>query len=242
MFKYDSMFATLSRLMTNPKKIALLVIDEDEETTPREISNTPYLFATEELNEEKNSNVTACQQRLLMYMQANGCPVWSINTGYKIKLLELLDPSCDLYIELVSQCKYNVTRTPINALYNGSEHSLIKSKYNAFNQTTLHYELKKRFITHLVVMGVNSNVCVNATVGMEWWPLSLGSPDDVPHDDLDDVPDDIPDDPLWANVGNGATHLGYIVMTCDQILHGQPANWSNKHPPHYKNLEFYSKF
>ena len=80
-------------------------------------------------------------------------------------------------------------------------------------------------------MGFNEEVCVNATVGMPWWPTK-------------NIPDMYNNREVWRKVGDGAIHLGYKVLTCNQILHGGSgdADWAWDRPQHYANLEFYTEF
>ncbi|MCK5820114.1 MAG: hypothetical protein KAH18_12955 [Psychromonas sp.] len=44
------------------------------------------------------------------------------------------------------------------------------------------------------------------------------------------------------NFTYGAMHLGYKVITCNKILHAEPAYWSSRNPKHFDDLEFHSKF
>ena len=145
MYKSGKMFNCLAELIQHGKKVALLIIDEEDDAAPNEISNTPGRIVTW-VGKRVHSNVKACQQRILMYMQSKGCPVWSITSG-------------------------DLIRTPISALYNGQVHHLKKRRFNAFNNTTLHLQLQSHCITHLIIMGWNSNVCVQATVGMVWYGM-----------------------------------------------------------------------
>ena len=81
-------------------------------------------------------------------------------------------------------------------------------------------------------MGSHINKCIFATIGASWWPLSPGSSIESHHRNYE----------VWDDVGDGATHRGYKVMTCNQLLHGGRADWSASTPAHYSNLEFYSQF
>ncbi|MES9897645.1 MAG: isochorismatase family protein [Sedimenticola sp.] len=194
MYINGSLNAALQGYLGNAVQIALLVIDEENQAAPGETSNTKGQAIA-------NSNITAFQQRLLMYMQRMGCNVRSI------RFLQGFPGTND---------GPDNTRTALSALYNGNQHLLRKPHPNAFRETTLHYDLQRLGITHLVVMGWHANACVGATVGFPWW--------------------------LTGTEEDGGTHLGYTVMTCNQVLHGGPANWSNATPQHYANLEFYSQF
>jgi hypothetical protein len=82
-------------------------------------------------------------------------------------------------------------------------HVLTKPHINAFAsnaQPNLHAQLQAAGITMLVVMGYHVNQCVRATsVGGPDRPNGLHRP--------------------------GATQLGYIVLSCDQILRGGQATW-----------------
>lgn len=82
-------------------------------------------------------------------------------------------------------------------------HVLTKPHINAFASNALpnlHLQLQAAGITMLVVMGYHVNQCVKAT--------SVGGPDRA-----------------GGLHRPGATQLGYIVMSCDQILRGGQANW-----------------
>ncbi|MCK5819764.1 MAG: isochorismatase family protein [Psychromonas sp.] len=208
MYKIGSLFSALSKLMHDPNKnIALLIIDEENDVATEGNSSS--------LNDKlKRNDVTTCQQKLLMYMQSMNCRVWSISN-----LAESAWP----------KDPYDITRTSLKALYNGQQCAIRKPFYNAFRRTCLHKDLKEHLITHLVVMGWETNCCINSTIGMAWWPLSENdrSKDSTPY---------------WRWVGDGATHLGYKVMTCNQILHGNKATWAYAEPAHFANLEFYSMF
>ncbi|MCK5818917.1 MAG: isochorismatase family protein [Psychromonas sp.] len=111
---------------------------------------------------------------------------------------------------------YDATRPALKDLYNGQQHCMLKGHTNAFRETNLHVELHKLNITHLVVMGWHSNACVSDTIGFS-------------------------DDPSYIS-HDSATSLGYKVMTCDQILHGEPARWAFEYSRYSSNLEFYSHF
>jgi nicotinamidase-related amidase len=194
MFMKESMIAALQGHAVNAAKIALLVIDEDNKAALGETSIIPgHILPI--------SNITAAQQRLLMYMQVMGCHVWSI------RFLQGFPGSNE---------GPDNTRTALSALYNGQQNTLRKPYPNAFRETTLHDDLKKLGIERLVIMGWHANACVEATVGKQWYPT--------------------------GTYEDGATHHGYKVMTCNQVLHGGPATWADADPAngHYKNLEFYA--
>lgn len=108
------------------------------------------------------------------------------------------------------------TRIALRALY-GEVNRLRKPHPNAFRETTLRAELQGGVpVTHLVIMGFNANACVHATVGNRFW--AVGTADD------------------------GATHLGFTVLTCDDVLHGGRANWPDYPADHYARLRFYSHY
>ncbi|MCK5818265.1 MAG: isochorismatase family protein [Psychromonas sp.] len=191
----DSSFSeALLQRISCKTKIALLVIDEENAAAPEEKSFKAGHLA-------RISNVTACQQKILIYMQLMNCSIWSIS--HRMRSPRSNEP-------------FDVTRTALKALYNGRQNSIRKPYFNAFYQTELHDALQCRGITHLVIMGWAANECVRKTVGFGCF--STGS------------------DPC------GALHLGYTVMTCDQLLHEGPSNWGNVNPQNYPTLEFYSKF
>ncbi|MCK5819317.1 MAG: isochorismatase family protein [Psychromonas sp.] len=178
--------------MCNEVKLALLVIDEQHSVEFCEIPGT-------EGHAKIQCHVTKYQQDILKYMVVMGDPIWSISMANGT-------PGSDS------------TRPALKNLYNGKEHRLQKIYTNAFRETNLHMELQKLSITHLVVMGWHSNVCVPHTIGFP------NEPEDIWHD--------------------SAVRLGYTVMTCAEILHGEPAEWAHKEPPNCDagQLEFYSHF
>ncbi|MCK5820200.1 MAG: isochorismatase family protein [Psychromonas sp.] len=197
--------------MVNPQKIALLIIDEDDDATDNEISNTPGHLL-------KNSNITACQQRLLMLMQKMGCHVWSINFTPELAGLGFVE---------IETSEYQ-TRTALQALYNGRQHAMQKLHYNSFKKTRLQQDLIELGINHLVVMGWDTNACILSTIGVLGNSAGEGADKKLPK---------------YCDEGKGATHLGYKVLTCNEILHGGPAiKWATRNPSHYENLFFYSKF
>jgi len=193
MYINASMTAALQTKLTQGVQVALLVIDEEDNAAAGEVSTTPGSAVPA-------SNVTACQQRLLMYMQRMQVPIWSI------RFLQYYPAAYD---------GPDNTRVPLRALYNGTERLLRKPHPNAFRETTLHQDLQALNVTCIVIMGWHTEACVHATVGSRWW------------------------DP---GMDDGATHLGYTVMTCNQVLHGGAATWSNADPAHYAQLEFYANF
>jgi len=92
-------------------------------------------------------------------------------------------------------------------------HVLTKPLFNAFASDAhpnLHNQLQAANISMLIVMGYATNMCVKAT--------SVGGPDDR----------------HGHRHRPGATQLGYIVLTCDQILRGGQANWKR-----YTGTRFY---
>ncbi|MCK5819058.1 MAG: isochorismatase family protein [Psychromonas sp.] len=163
----------------------------------------------------RNINATTYQQMIIMYMQAMDRPIWVIS--HRTASPKSGEP-------------YDATRTALKALFNGRQQPLRKRYYNAFQSTTLHLDLKEHNLTHLVVMGWKANMCVSSTVGipgtskLEWndtYGFTLK---------------------YLKRITDGATYLGYTVMTCDQILHAGPADWSHANPAHFDALEFYSRF
>ena len=98
MYKTGSLFEAVQIRIDKGVKIGLLIIDEDLTNVPDEISNTPghvYQYPELLMGEDPKalkglirkrglvyvpeSNVTTCQQRLLMYLQLRNCFVCSIS-------------------------------------------------------------------------------------------------------------------------------------------------------------------
>ncbi|MCK5818918.1 MAG: isochorismatase family protein [Psychromonas sp.] len=152
MYIHGSFYSALLSLIAKKTKIGLLIIDEHSDAVIDETSNTPgkiFIDVIEAKDPELtlSSNVTACQQRVLMCMQAMDYPVFSINNEEDNNIP---DP----------------TRTEIKGLYNINHHVMIKSLSNAFAETNLTQMLNNLQVKHLVVMGWDANVCVPATIGM----------------------------------------------------------------------------
>lgn len=130
----------------NNNKVALLVIDESYNAYENEISNTPFLGGG------ADSNVTACQQRLIVLIQRLGGHIWSI--CYRPNRIAMdgnfRDP----------------TRLSLRALYNPNHqhHILAKPRASAFKETFLHQELQRLGINTVVIMGYFSYACVMATI------------------------------------------------------------------------------
>ncbi|MFX2611664.1 hypothetical protein [Enterobacter mori] len=241
MFMTGSLLDRVSILFRDNCKMALLVIDEHDDAVLPAQSESGISALTKSGNEIGSillptSTVTACQQRLLMYMQRMDIPVFCIKQDSD---------------------KYGPLRQQITALYAPPKITIEKSGYNAFGIKTwiasseggrdrqeallrnvlrhrirniphntshnpqqstpiLHQKLKEKGVTHLIIMGWNANVCVASTVGTF-----------IPRNVLDSLADDSP----------GAIQLGYKVMTCRTILH-EIAHWEN-HPS--SKIEFFSR-
>lgn len=220
MYIEDSLYEALHwRIMhEGPSKVALLIIDEEKCYDIDEKSTTPGLiFQNDDNILSPFTNMTGYQQRILMYIQRMGCHYWSINSS-RGNVLSTSGP--------------DDTRTELMGLYSTlgntsgelKRHYLHKPYPNAFKQTWLRKELNQYGIKYLVLMGNEANVCVLATVGTPRCP-SMG------YAGL-----------LYDKTGSGATHYNFKVMTCNHVLNCGPANWSKLAPPHFCNLEFYSKF
>ena len=112
------------------------------------------------------------------------------------------------------------TRTRLRAMYNGEVNFIAKPETNAFIKTDLHQQLEDHKISILVIMGFHTEACVKNTIGNEYFQKANA---------------------LKYGVA-GALHLGYTVMTCDQVLHGgnAQASWRKNEAIHYENLKFYT--
>lgn len=78
---------------------------------------------------------------------------------------------------------------------------VLKTKFNGFDGTTLESELRQAHVTHVVVLGHEANCCVKQT--------AIGG--------------------IYNRCGGtfvqGATGLGFKVLSSDQILSGSEASW-----------------
>lgn len=212
MYIEGSLFKAINRCLNVNSKIALFVIDEENNAAPGETSNTPGLVVYGSKKTE-DSNTTAFQQRLLLFMQIMGCTVFSINININLP---------------VSYSGPDLTRSAIKGLYIRPPLLLRKNLINAFDGTLLNLELYTQGITHLVVMGYHANVCVSTTIGIITALVANYAPGSALY---------------YQNTGPGALHYQYTVMTCNQILHGAPATWSHDIVPDFLGkLEFYSSF
>lgn len=200
MYINGSFYKALQGRLAKQKKIALLVIDEEDLAVEvpfeygfdYEISNTPgHLLA--------HSNTTANQQRVLMYMQSTNCSVCSVSHRHGPVLNE----------------SYDVTRKALKGLYKGNVYHIRKPRYNAFEQTNLSQILHNLRISYVVVMGWRANFCIPWTIGVAKGQTRMG-----------------------------AIQLGFTVMTCNEILHEEPARWATWQVSNCddKKLEFYSQF
>lgn len=187
-------------------KTALLVIDEHEDAIGGEpvVTTNPLIPAHQESVDRyvRRPSITNHQQRLIMYMQNVGAPVFLIEYGNN---------------------SHGPLRVELTGLYSGKVIRVKKPDFNAFWKTHLDSQLKQLGVTHLVISGWNANVCVAATVGIPVNYLGLN--------------------PFYYTFnGPGAIDLGYKVLTCHDVLHGNGhcARWDNYASQKiffYENLE-----
>jgi nicotinamidase-related amidase len=91
-----------------------------------------------------------------------------------------------------------------------------KHQPNAFQGTGFHSYLQQHHpdVNRLLLMGWHTEACVASTAGT--WDF-------------------------FADLDPGATHLGYTVMSCDDVLHGGPATWAdNSGQACRQRIEFYA--
>jgi nicotinamidase-related amidase len=94
-----------------------------------------------------------------------------------------------------------------------------KHTFNAFHGNTTLLETLATAgngspITTLVVMGTETNICIDATIG----------PENIKRKFTPDAE------------GAGAIDHGFTVLTCQDVLTGRDEIWANKSP----NIKFYS--
>ena len=109
---------------------------------------------------------------------------------------------------------FDPTRSELRGLYIMRHYSIRKPMGNAFAKTILTQLLDDLRVKILVIMGWDANVCVASTIGVS----------------------------TIKQIYFGALQRGFTVMTCDQILHGEAANWAFEDSAYSSKLEFYSQF
>lgn len=104
----------------------------------------------------------------------------------------------------------------VNQRSYGAQKTLTIFHPNAFLNTNLDEELKQLNISQIVVIGKNDNTVMHMTIGSKWIQADTGR--------------------------NGATHLGYTVLTCSEVIDGKTPSWKDSTEAHYQRLEFYKMF
>ena len=110
----------------------------------------------------------------------------------------------------------NAANETVNQSSCGFHKTLRISHPNAFQDTNLAEELKQLKISQIVVIGKNDNTVMHMTIGPKWVQTDTGR--------------------------NGATHLGYTVLTCSEVIDGSTPSWKDCTEEHYQRLEFYKMF
>ena len=188
--------------------LAVLVIDE---TTDVERTKKP--FDPNRSNFSPIIDITASQQHVIMLAQAYNCPIFLFQfdpefpTGSYIYVHNDDDP-----LSNYTDC----TKKSIRALLPQNTRVINKHGYNAFTKSNLSQLLAQQHqcngVKNLIVMGWNSNACIAATIGPE---VRNGKN---------------------YQLGLGAVDHNFTVLTCQQILTGEDAWWTEHSPL----IQFYS--
>jgi nicotinamidase-related amidase len=128
------------------------------------------------------------------------------------------------FVEIASTGGSKPTRADLRELAPKNLCVVPKTAMNPFTSSNLFEELKNAKIDTIVLLGFQVNCCVRMTaVGGDPGPFSKGKPS-------------------GNALQQGATALGFQVLTCQQVLRGQntdgdifSANWKNE-----DNVRFYS--
>ena len=160
-------------------------------------------------------NATARQQRVIAVAQRFGCPVFLVQPSES----DLNPVGIRRATGRPDDYPEN-TRTSLKGLLPFNKVMVTKSTPNAFRGTGFHDYLQQHHgnISRLLLMGWSANACVGRTAGIF---------------DAYNIE--------GAMYDPGATHLGYTVMSCDDVLHGGPSNWVDDNGQACRaSIEFYS--
>jgi nicotinamidase-related amidase len=131
------------------------------------------------------SDVTRNQQTVIMGARNMGIPIWCV---------ELCPPGIDPALR-------PPTRTRLRAMLPPGVHILVKTGFNAFNDTEFEAQLRQSRITAIAIMGRQTNHCVHRTA--------------VGGSERSD----------GTGFVNGATQRGFYVLTSQHVLQDEEAHW-----------------
>lgn len=134
--------------------------------------------------DDRRQQLLARQQTLIMAASRLGCRFWLVE----------LDPS--------GNGNASATILRLRALVGADRSSrIVKTKFNGFDGTTLDNELRQAHVTHVVVLGHQTNCCVMQTAIGGFYERRRGT------------------------FVQGATGRGFKVLSSDQVLSGDEAIW-----------------